>query len=679
MLLKNLWPNKGIILNDLKRFNWIGIIYTLLLFFAIPLQIIMHLNKLEERIHYLSNPFQPLFYFQGEIVKFFILIIPVLTAIFLLRYLQEKRSVDMVHALPLTRVTLYTSHVVAGTLLLVVPVLLTGLLSWITLSAYNLETYYALIDIVQWAGTIILLSLTIFLFALFVGMVTGTSVAQGVLTYITLFLPVGLTVLLLSNVEHLLYGFQAQYYMQDGRMLEYFTPFVRLFELRDGNMLGTAEIVAYLLAMVILFVLTILAYNKRKSEAATQAIAFDFLKPIFKYGVTFCTMLLGGLYFWDIQNDFRWAIFGYIVGSLFGYIVAEIILQKSLKVLASLKNYLVYLLIMAALLAGLEADIFGYERKVPPVDQVEQLYIGEGGYFTYVRWRDGAEEQSFITKKENIEKVVQLHEAIIKNKEDNQNKQSYYNLTFAYQLKNGQTLYREYAIPKEEYEQYQKPIYEAIEYKQMHFAIFNVDEQELEKIVFEPQGLSRTVLITEPAHIHEVVTILRQETERESYEQMKDEIQPWAYIKLWRLVDVTSPEMTYRYGVDMTFQIDGKESYEVMHLSWKKHYHELEQWLREKGYWQDARILPEDIAYARVVKIGKERDWVDPKLLPGIDISKQDELEVCLQQLLGRPQTAESQNESYRIAFYNRNDEAILSGFLEPQSVPFLREHFSTQ
>ncbi|KAB2953441.1 hypothetical protein F9B85_05910 [Heliorestis acidaminivorans] len=675
MLSKSLLPNKGIILNDLKRYNWIGISYTLLLLFVLPLQIIMNVNKLEERTSYISNPFKPLFYFQGELQEFFILAIPVLTAIFLLRYLQEKRSVDMVHALPLTRVTLCSSHVVAGTLLLLLPVLLTGLLSWVMMVAFNLQAYYALSDIAQWAGTTILISMTLFLFALFVGMVTGTSVAQGILTYITLFLPVGLTVLVLSNVERLLYGFQGQYYMEDGNKLEYFTPIIRLFQLGfDEKMLQSSEIMAYLFSIVLLFGLAIVAYKKRKSEAATQAIAFDFLKPIFKYGVTFCTMLLSGLYFWEIQNDFLWAIFGYIVGSLFGYLLAEIILQKSFKVLASLKNYLIYLLIMAGLLAGFEADVFGYERQLPPVEQVEQLYIGEGGYYTYLRWREYAMEEAAtaITEKENIEKVLQLHEAIIQNKTYNENAQSYYSLTFAYQLKNGQTIYRSYALPEASYDQYKKPIFESIEYKHMQFAIFNVDANDVERIVFEPQGISKKAVITDRAHIQEIITILRQETEDESYEQMRDDNMPWARIELWRLVEEASPEMTYRYGVDQSYRSDGKQSYEIMHLNWKKHYKELEQWLQEKGYWQDARILPEDIAYARIVKTEAEKEWVDPKLLPGVEVTKPDELEACLQQLLGRPLYAVSQDENYRIIFYNKNDGEILSGYLKQENVPLL-------
>ena len=53
----------------------------------------------------------------------------------------------------------------------------------------------------------------IFSVAVLIGMVTGLSALQGLLTYIFLALPVGLFVLFVANVKFLLAGFSADYYL----------------------------------------------------------------------------------------------------------------------------------------------------------------------------------------------------------------------------------------------------------------------------------------------------------------------------------------------------------------------------------------------------------------------------------------------------------------------------------
>ena len=84
---------------------------------------------------------------------------------------------------------------------------------------------------------------------------------------------------------------------------------------------------------IILYGVSLYLYKKRKTESASEAIAFSKLRTIFKYGVTFCTMLFGGVYFSAVQsNSFIWMIFGYIIGAIIGYYIAEMVLQKTWRV-----------------------------------------------------------------------------------------------------------------------------------------------------------------------------------------------------------------------------------------------------------------------------------------------------------------------------------------------------------
>ena len=56
-------------------------------------------------------------------------------------------------------------------------------------------------------GTIFIVELLIFSGAVFIGMITGLSALQAILTYIFLLLPVGLLVLFVMIFQYWLFGF----------------------------------------------------------------------------------------------------------------------------------------------------------------------------------------------------------------------------------------------------------------------------------------------------------------------------------------------------------------------------------------------------------------------------------------------------------------------------------------
>ena len=53
-------------------------------------------------------------------------------------------------------------------------------------------------------------------------------------------------------------------------------------------------------------------------------------------------MLFTGLYFSETTGKPRWIFFGYIVGSLLGYYLGEIVLQKTWRIRVNLKGYVAF-------------------------------------------------------------------------------------------------------------------------------------------------------------------------------------------------------------------------------------------------------------------------------------------------------------------------------------------------
>ena len=131
-------------------------------------------------------------------------------------------------------------------------------------------------------------------------MMTGISVVQGVLTYVFLLFPAGIILLLFSNLSLLLFGFPGDYYLTSN--LEQLSPLTYISLIDERNIKGI-ELIIYLAVTILLYLLALYFYKKRKTERASEAIAFSKLRSIFKYGVTFCFMLFGGVYFSAVQSS----------------------------------------------------------------------------------------------------------------------------------------------------------------------------------------------------------------------------------------------------------------------------------------------------------------------------------------------------------------------------------------
>lgn len=593
--------NKGVLTNDLKRFSWMGILYSLFLIFVLPFQIIMiHSNNISNDHR---GSMKLIFGSNNEILEFSIFIIPVITAIFLFRYLQNKNSVDMIHSLPIKRVTLFDSHVLFGIMTLVIPVIITAIISFIlksTLNLNDLEMHFTYNQIFVWCETTILFNVFIFLFSVLIGILTGLSTAQGILTYIFLLLPAGLGLLIVENLNRYLFGFNLS-----SNIFENFSPLIRIHRLYY-NPLTITEMVIYTVLSILMYALGKFAYVKRDLEAATNAIAFKTLQPIFKYGVTFCCTLFVGGIFTDGQFSVPWAILVYLIGGLIGYYIAEMIIKKSIKVLKNVKGFLIYAGIFSVILLCVNFDIMGYEKRIPDITEIESIRFIDGNYSYNYNQND---KDCLYYEKDNFKNIISLHNEILENEKNTKNKKGRFNgFTINYNLKSGKEIQRQYYLPNELVKDYLKTMYESKEYKKINFDILKVDTSSVDKITISPIITSKDLNLVNPSEIKEVVDILKNVTLNKTYEEMQDIRQPWGTI-------------------DLLLSNDKRIS-----LPFYKTNKELEKWLLDKNYLKNARIMPEDIKHIVVTKRinGKIEDIYSPDIKKLI-ITDKIKIEACVQ------------------------------------------------
>lgn len=252
------------------------------------------------------------------------------------------------------------------------------------------------------------------------------------------------------NINFYWYGFATNYY--SGQNIQNLVPFIRIIDLLDAGKESYLSLVIYTIVACMLCLIACIAYQKRSLETATHAIAFKWLKPIFIYGLTTCSLLLWGMYFGEVKDSFKWLIFGYVFGSLLGYILGHMILAKTWRVFRKWKGYILFVAVAVVIGIGLKVDVFGYSTYLPNQEKIQSVYFGEEGYSLTDNPKSHDIEQGdyykppyYYSSRDTVNFIRALHKQIVKDhptisKREMQSGDAH-EITFAYNLKNGKKLF----------------------------------------------------------------------------------------------------------------------------------------------------------------------------------------------------------------------------------------------
>ena len=642
--------NKEMILQVSRSVGWISAIYFLGLFFALPLKIMMEYTGDHHR--YLS-PVRSLFNFEFGIQLIMFLSVPVILAVFLYRFLHVKQAADLMHSLPIKREKIYHFYTLMGLAFLLAPVLLIAFLTIIVHSLYDLNIYFQLSDIFSWMGTVILFNAIFYMAGVFVAMVTGISAVQGVLTYILLLFPAGFSLLLVYNLGMMLYGFPSDYIQT--RNIENLTPISHLVRMESQN-LSVKAILLYTVILIFLYIISLFIYKKRKIESATEAIAFKSLKVIFKYGVAFCSMLLGGMYFEAMQNQFGWMLFGYALGGTIGYFAAEMVLQKSWRVFDSIRGLAVFAAVMVAFVLVIQS-LAPYEKRIPDLNEIKNVTLSNAVYYY--------SDEEFVPKplfqKVNIQAVRDLHAEIIKNEKINEvDMESSEVVLFNYKLKNGSKVIRQYSIDRLDFEAKLRKINESLEYKHATDPIFKIHSNEVKSIRIMESSQNSSLNITDPDDLTEALEILKKEVENDPYE----------------------PDF-YTRGNRSTIEIKiGFNDY--IHTDLKQSYSYFIDWLKKKDMLDQAWVTADDLDYIvvtnEVIQQEELKEYPEPEILEKIisnnnafKITEHDQLQAAIE----NAGYGWFNEEPYTAVFvYKNGNYKEIRSFNEKYVPDFIREHF---
>ncbi|KGX92498.1 hypothetical protein N781_16695 [Pontibacillus halophilus JSM 076056 = DSM 19796] len=585
---KELWKQ------NLRSVGWIGALYLIALIFILPLTIFMTLQDSSAYFDYYSDGL-----FSGPLVLQYPLIVgvPVVLAVFLFRYLHVTSASDFIHSLPMSRKSLFHHYLLFGITLLAIPLLITALILLIMSGVMDVSFIFDSGDLAYWFFISLLMTTLFYVVGIFIGMLTGISLIQGILTFILLVFPFGITVLVALNLDIYLVGFSVDYLLTE--RYTYLSPVTDLANVtlrREGYIWHVA---IYAILIFVFYGASYVAYKVRKLEEASNSIAFPILRQVFKYGVTACFTLLGGFYFGAIMGyDVGWAIIGYVIGAIIGYILAEITLQKTWRIRPHVKGFVFFVVVASGVLYVSFQDGFGYADRVPEFEEVEEVYFGDylHYYYEYLSLEGENELNSrehshyysegsgMFQSKESIEQITNLHKAIVNNKDALQTyDQQARTVSIVYELKDGSKMVRKYErVAFQPLHQSFRPIYESNAFLEKEFPILTKSADEFDRLNLQSYLTDKRVNIVEESQLQQGLDALKKDIQSLSYEEM---------------LSLTDS------GLNMEFLISEPDSNEpeYIQMTYYEEYEEFTKWMKENGNYDSIKVTVDDV---REVEIG---------------------------------------------------------------------------
>lgn len=389
--------------------------------------------------------------------------IPVITSILLFSYINEEKSSSFIHGLPISKKRLYITNIITGIAMSILPYLI-NLVLLLIINLGDMGNYLQNVEIFKWFGICTLYSTMFFGFSTIVGTICASKISHGILTYVLMYAPLGLIVLLNQVIEKLLYGFNG--ILGDVENLAMKLPFIKIIEIfaemsyytiGDTINLKFSQIIIYIVAFIIMLLLGYWIYKKRKLEVTKEFIAFDFIRSIVKYCATLCVTLLSSSYFYFVFDEQKLpTIIGTIIITAIAYFIIEMILKKTYKVLKSAKGLIIYVVIMLVGYSLLENGLFGFETKIPKVDEVKEVAITKYN------------ETIVFDEKENVLNIINLHSKVVEER-----LQGYTTYTIKYTLNDGSKISRKYQIKEKEYQSYLDKLVDSDEYLEEKMKFLN--------------------------------------------------------------------------------------------------------------------------------------------------------------------------------------------------------------
>lgn len=355
---------------------------------------------------------------------FLALFFAILCAMAVFGYLYNSRSACWTHALPMRREALFTTQYLAGLSMMLLPLLAAAVLTAVVeVSFLPMESWGVVLSaLLTWLLAQCGICLFFFSFAAFCAMFTGHILALPAFYGILNGLAAGLWFLVDALMHEFFYGYAGT----PGALtvVDYLTPAEALTQAvrwwTEDGLSSPGTVAVYAALGVALAFVSLYVYRRKHVETAGDVVAVAVVRPLFKYGVSFCSGLAFGMF---TAAFFNWTelpilIPCILVWAVAGYFAAEMLLKKSFRVFKAWRGAAVVAAVMLLLCLACLMDVFGVVDRVPASGQVKSVQVRVSMGYPY---DDGAVLSATLTDPAQIEKILALHRAVVDHREDDRN------------------------------------------------------------------------------------------------------------------------------------------------------------------------------------------------------------------------------------------------------------------
>ncbi|SFQ35370.1 hypothetical protein SAMN02910358_01706 [Lachnospiraceae bacterium XBB1006] len=391
--------------------------------------------------------------FSMESTVWVVALVAIVSALVCFHYLFDKRGIQMLHALPVSRTQLFVSHYVDGMIATLLPIFVNMIWMAAVLKKESLVQISCL-----YYGELMLAGFLFYSMMVLLIMICGVSFLPPILFLIFNYLYIGLLLMVGDMCQRMIFGFyQIELGSGDGYMeklymfspLKYMSSAMGITQLESGKLVFVGEKLTwcYGVAAIIMVILAYVAYCRRPVESWGDFLTKPWLKVFFSLGITGCAEIIVFLVILRVEQSTRTiATVGkanalvVAVTTLGLYYVVSMIVRKTVRVWRKKAVY-IPAIVMAIVLGGsifvVQGQAKRYETAIPKADEIEAANVNVNMLFS-----EGEKVQT-------IEDVRALNKIILEQKSYIQNCGStrLYNVEFHYIRKNKTSVWRRYAIP----------------------------------------------------------------------------------------------------------------------------------------------------------------------------------------------------------------------------------------
>ena len=416
---------------------------------------------------------------KGGALAFMLTIAAVVLAASGFAYLHSKKKTDFYHSLPIRREMLYAVTCLNGFLYMAV-----AYLGFLTIAAVMIRVKGVPFD---W-GSLYLASVEhlcffalVYMTAILSMLLTGNLVV-GLLGTGVLFSwgPV-----ICMTISAYFSEYFTTFYGDDSFLLalsERTSPVAWYVKACMSSQPGRMALWA-MLAAAVLFLLGMLLYRRRPSEAAGHAMAFPITEPIIRFLIAVPSSLLLGAMFHSMMYEDGWTVFGLVCGLLLVSCIIEIIYHFDFKSLfAHKRQLLVSAVFVGVVFAIFRFDLFGYDRYLPATEKLASggIYCdlldpdATSQYHSTVEYTEGwygvtfdampsstlADEMQISDDQglellhtiaaQGVHDAAQARDRFLRGHgrsyDVEEGDEAFRNVTIAWHLRNGRTVYRSYRV-----------------------------------------------------------------------------------------------------------------------------------------------------------------------------------------------------------------------------------------